>query len=244
MLNFSFRFFMLVAVIVANLAAGIYWQSNVNGTWTWASLVCMILFDLAFGFWQAKAIKSSERTSLETFEKILRAVWQGEHPVAEQLVGQKAARSLMTIHEKLRREADMARSYRNRSRGAWDQLSSKTEHIQSVTRKVETLIAKHKEMQNHANRAGQLTQNTANTVSEGEAVVARTVAAMAAISEGSQKVNEIIDGIQAIAFKTNLACTCPDCGLARWRSPPALPGHSEKRLSSGEQEGQGVQEHR
>ena len=194
----------LSVVILANLALGISWSRLSTGLWGGWLMGLVILVDLGVGIRLARDADSSRAATVANLEMILKALIKGQYGAAAKVIGAEGTRTLAARLEQIRPTAAAQQSGPAAHQGSWDRLNTKTGHIQAVTRKVEELIAKHKEMQNHANRAGQLTRYTADTVSRGETVVASTVDAMSAISASSHKVKEIIDGIQSIAFQTNL----------------------------------------
>ncbi len=85
-----------------------------------------------------------------------------------------------------------------------DRTQSQAAAIQETASSMEQLTGGVKQNAENSHQANQLAQKTAELASQGGAMVERTEQAMAAVSESSMKIGDIISLVNEIAFQTNL----------------------------------------
>ncbi len=95
---------------------------------------------------------------------------------------------------------EISRNTNRLSQRSQDQAAA----VEETASAVEQMTSSVEQTAENARQANELARETAVMARDGGEVVERTVAAMAAVSHSSQKISEIIDVVNEIAFQTNL----------------------------------------
>jgi len=195
-------------------------DAQLRGYLTLAGVAALVLLALA-GLLALGAARGLSRPIVQTALAVRRAA-EGDFTLSldRGLLGRgdeigQVARDVEQMNQNLSATVNQVSAAALKVAGSAEQISQGNQDLSERTQQqasaieqtasaVEEMTSSVKNNANNAQRANEMARRTSTMAQQGGEVVQRTVGAMAAVTESSKKISDIINVVNEIAFQTNL----------------------------------------